>query len=213
MRKTTCLLLAILSTALGASPANDTAARVEKAAAVLRSLTSSGDAIQSEILAATDCIAVVPGFRKGAAVVGIGFGKGFISCRTSGGWSAPGSITVETKSLGVQVGGEEIDLVVLSFDKNLRAKLLSERFTLGTDASAAWGNGKTAHNDPSIKIVVYGQTKGAFAGFALDGATLKPDESGNKSLYGRKVTNHDIVEKNQSVPSAVNPLIASLPPQ
>ena len=79
MRKTTCLLLAILSTALGASPANDTAARVEKAAAVLRSLTSSGDAIQSEILAATDCIAVVPGFKKGAAVVGIGFGKGLIS--------------------------------------------------------------------------------------------------------------------------------------
>ena len=81
------------------------------------------------------------------------------------GWSAPGSITRETKSLGVQVGGEEIDLVVLSYDKQLRAKLLSERFTLGTDASAVWGNGRTAHDDPSIKIVVYGRAKGAFAGF------------------------------------------------
>src|ERR1700689_3175430 len=147
------------SASSGASPANDTKARIERAAAVLRNLTSSGDGIQSEILAATDCIAVVPGFKKGAAVVGIGFGKGFISCRTSGGWSAPGSITVETTSLGVQVGGEEIDLVVLSLDKDRRAKLLSDRFTLGADASAAWGNGKTAHEDPSVKIVVYGQTK------------------------------------------------------
>jgi len=188
MRKTTCLLFTAMIAALGASAADDTSARLGRAATVLTNMTSSADGIQAEILAATDCIAVVPGFKKGAAVVGIGFGRGFISCRTSGGWSTPGSITVETTSLGVQVGGEAIDLVILSYDKNLRAKLLSERFTLGTDASAAWGNGKTAHVDPSIKIVVYGKTKGAFAGFGLDGAALKADDSGNKSLYGRAVT-------------------------
>jgi lipid-binding SYLF domain-containing protein len=164
-------------------------------------------------LATSGSVAVVPGFKKGAAVVGVGFGKGFISCRTSGGWSAPGSITVETTSLGVQVGGEEIDLVVLSLDKDRRAKLLSERFTLGTDASAAWGNGKTAHEDPGAKIVVYGQAKGAFAGFGLDGATFKTDDSGNKSLYGRTVSNHDIIEANLSAPSAANPLMAALPRQ
>jgi len=97
------LLFIVLTAALGAPPANDTALRLEKSVAVLRSLTSSGDGIQSEILAATDCIAVVPGFKKGAAVVGIGFGKGLISSRTSGGWSAPGSITLQTTSVGVQV--------------------------------------------------------------------------------------------------------------
>jgi lipid-binding SYLF domain-containing protein len=213
MRKTTCLLLTLLSAAWGASPASNTAARLDKSGAVLGKLTSSPDGIRSEILAATDCIAVVPGFKKGAAVVGVGFGKGFISCRTAGGWSAPGSITVETTSLGVQVGGEAIDLVVLSFDKGLRTKLLSERFTLGADASAAWGNGKTAHADPNIKIVVYGQTKGAFAGFGLDGATLKPDDSGNKALYGKTVTNHDIIETSLPVPSAARPLMSALPHQ
>jgi lipid-binding SYLF domain-containing protein len=211
MPNMTRLLLTALTGALVASSADDITTRIERSAAVLRNLTSSGDGIRSEILAATDCIAVVPGFKKGAAVVGIGFGKGFISCRTSGGWSAPGSITLETKSLGVQVGGEEIDLVVLSYDKQLRSRLLSERFTLGTDASAAWGNGKTAHDDPSIKIVVYGQTKGAFAGFGLDGATLKPDDSGNRSLYGRKVSNQEVVEKNQAVPSAARSLMTALP--
>jgi lipid-binding SYLF domain-containing protein len=213
MRKTTCLLFTVLAAALGASPANDTAARFERAAAVLKTMTSSGHGIPPEKLAASDCIAIVPGFKKGAAVVGFGFGKGFISCRTSGGWSAPGSITVETTSLGVQVGGEEINLVVLSLDKDRRAKLLSERFTLGTDASAAWGNGKTAHEDPNVKVLVYAQTKGAFAGFGLDGATLKADDSGNKSVYGRTMTNHEIVEKNSSVPSTANALMAALPPQ
>jgi SH3 domain-containing YSC84-like protein 1 len=213
MRKTTSLLFTLLTAALGASPANETAARLERSAAVLKTLSSSAHGIPSEKLAAADCIAVVPGFKKGAAVVGVGFGKGFISCRTSGGWSAPGSITVETTSLRVQLGGEEIDLVVLSLDKDRRVKLLSERFTLGTDASAARGNGKTAHGDPSAKIVVYGQTKGVFAGFGLDGATFRPDDSGNKSLYGPTVTNHDIVETNLAAPSAANPLLAALPPQ
>ena len=213
MRKTTCLLFTVLTAALCASPADETAARLERSAAVLKTLSSSAHGIPSEKLAASDCIAVVPGFKKGAAVVGVGFGKGFISCRTSGGWSAPGSITVETTSLGVQLGGEALNLVVLSLDKDRRAKLLSERFTLGSDASAAWGNGKTAHEDPNAKVLVYAQTKGAFAGFGLDGATLKPDDSGNKALYGRTVTNHDIVETNLSAPSAASPLIAVLPRQ
>jgi lipid-binding SYLF domain-containing protein len=213
MKKTTCLLFTTLTAAFGASPGNDTAVRIDKAAAVLQNLTSSADGIPSQKLAAADCIAVVPGFKKGAAVVGVGFGKGFISCRTSGGWSAPGSITVETTSLGVQLGGEETDLVVLSLDKSRRTKLLSERFTLGADASAAWGNGKTAHDDPNVNILVYAHTKGAFAGFGLDGATLKLDNSGNKSLYGRTVSNHDIVDKNAAVPSAAGPLMAALPPQ
>ena len=213
MRKTACLLFTVLTTALGASAANDSAARLQKAAAVLKTLTSSAHGIPPEKLAASDCIAVVPEFKQGAAVVGVGFGKGFISCRTAGGWSAPGSITVETASLGVQLGGEEVDLVVLSLDKGRRARLLSERFTLGSDASAAWGNGKTAHEDPNARILVYAQTKGAFAGFGLDGATLKPDDSGNKSLYGRTVTNHDIVEENPSVPSAASAFMAALPAQ
>src|SRR5271154_6731409 len=80
-------------------------------------------------------------------------------------------------------------------------------------ASAAWGNGKSAHDAPNARILFYGQTKGAFAGFGLDGASLKTDESGNKALYGRTVTNHDIIEENPSVPSAASPLIAALPPQ
>jgi SH3 domain-containing YSC84-like protein 1 len=213
MRTTICLLFTLLPAALGASPANDTAERLENAAVVLKTLTSTGHGTSSEKLTASDCIAVVPQFKKGAAVVGVGFGMGFIFCRSSSGWSAPGSITVEATSLGVQIGREEIDMVVLSLDKDRRAKLLSERFTLGADALAAWGNGKTAHEDPSAKIVVYAQTKGAFAGFSLAGATFKPDDSSNKSLYGRAVTNHDIVETNLPAPLAAKPLMAALPRQ
>src|SRR5207253_8381208 len=127
--------------------------------------------------------AVVPGFYRGAAVAGvafgtdllleISFGRGFISCRNEDNWSTLGAVTLEGGSLGVQIG-EKIDIVILSLDKRRRSELLSDPFTIASDASA-WENRESAHSDPKGKILVFGQTKGAFAGFNLDGATLKPD--------------------------------------
>src|SRR6202050_3189214 len=158
----------VLTLALGitANAADETAARLNRAAAIFAKMTDSKHGIRPDRIANADCIAVIPGFKKGAAGVGVGFGRGFISCRKDGAWSAPAAISLETASLGVQLGGEAIDVVVLSLDKSRRSKLLSERFAVGSDASAAWGNGKSAHEDPSAQIIFYGHTKGAVAGYA-----------------------------------------------
>jgi SH3 domain-containing YSC84-like protein 1 len=209
MRKTLCVLFLTAAAALNAVAADDPTPRLGKAVGVLTTMMKSGDGIRAERLASADCVAVIPGFKKGAAVVGVGFGRGFISCRNESGWSAPGAVTLETASLGVQLGGEEIDIVMLSLDKGRRARLVSDRFTIGADASAAWGNGKAAHEDPDAKIIFYGHTKGAFAGFGLDGATLKLDESGNKALYGKTISNGEIVGGAEA-PAAAQPFISKL---
>jgi len=193
--------------AISASAADETAARLTKATAALATMTQSEHGVSRDRIASADCIAVIPGFKKGAAGVGVGFGRGFISCRKDGGWSAPAAITLETASLGVQLGGEEIDIVVLSLDKTRRSKLLSERFAVGSDASAAWGNGKSAHEDPSAQVIFYGRTKGVFAGFGLDGATLKRDQADDKALYGRDVTNTDIVDGSAATPQVAQPFV------
>jgi lipid-binding SYLF domain-containing protein len=208
MRKTQNLLLVTLAAVVTAAGADDTAARLGKATAVLNKMTQSGD-IPAGKLASADCIVVIPGFKKGAIVVGVGHGRGFISCRNSGNWSAPGAITLDSGSVGVQLGGEEMNIVILSSDKDLRSKLLSDRFAIGSDASAAWGNGASAHGDPNSKILLYGQTKGAFAGFDLDGATLKPDDSGNKALYGKTLSNGEIVA-GATAPSSAQTLVATI---
>jgi lipid-binding SYLF domain-containing protein len=200
-----------MTAVLHVAAADDTQARLNSAAAVLDKLTdTSGHGIQPEQMANADCVAVIPGFKKGAAVIGIGYGRGFISCRNGANWSAPGAVTLESASLGVQVGGEKMDIVILSLDKELRSKLLSDRFTIGSDASAAWGNGKSVHDDPNAKILFFGQTKGAFAGFGLDGATLKADDSGNKALYGKPTTNNEIVESHTDTPAVAQPFVAKL---
>jgi len=193
-----------------AATGDETAERLRRAATVLNTLTHAGGAIRPERIASADCIAVIPGFKKGAAVVGVGYGRGFISCRNGSNWSAPGAVRLESGSLGVQVGGEDIDIVILSMDRNRRSKLLSDRFAIGEDASAAWGNGKSAHDDPNAKILFYGQTKGVFAGFDLDGATLKPDESADSALYGRKLSNNEIVEGGTQTPAVAQMFVGSL---
>jgi len=208
MRGTRNLLLVTIAAVVTAAGADDTTARLGKATAVLNKMTGSG-AIPAGQLANADCVVVIPGFKKGAVVVGVGHGRGFISCRNGGGWSAPGAITLDSGSLGVQLGGEEMDIVVLSTDKNMRSKLLSDRFAIGSDASAAWGNGASAHGDPNSKMLLYGQTKGAFAGFDLDGATLKADDSGNKALYGKTLSNGEIIA-GASAPSSTQTFVATI---
>jgi len=204
-----CLLLTV-AFGITANAADETAARLNRAAATFAKMTESEHGIRPDRIANADCIAVIPGFKKGAAGVGVGFGRGFISCRKDGGWSAPAAISLETASIGVQLGGEEIDIVALSIDKSRRAKLLSDRFTIGSDASAAWGNGKSAHEDPNSQVVFYGRTKGVFAGFGLDGATLKRDQSGDKALYGKDVTNSEIVVSGAATPAIAQPFVDRL---
>ena len=200
------LTFAAVLTALGA---DDTTARLGKATAVFNTMTQSGRDVGVGQLATADCVVVIPGFKKGALVVGVGHGRGFISCRNGDTWSAPGAITLDSSSLGVQLGGEEMNIVILSMDKDMRSKLLSDRFAIGSDASAAWGNGASAHGDPNAKILLYGRTKGAFAGFDLDGSTLKPDDSGNKALYGKTLSNGEIVS-GATVPSTAQTFVATI---
>jgi lipid-binding SYLF domain-containing protein len=209
MRIAQSLLSLTFAAVLTAAGADDITVRLGKATAVLNTMTQSGHDIQPAQLASADCVVVIPGFKKGAIVVGIGHGRGFISCRNGDTWSAPGAITLDSGSLGVQVGGEEMNIVILSMDKDMRSKLLSDRFAIGSDASAAWGNGASAHGDPNAKILLFGHTKGAFAGFDLDGATLKPDDSGNKALYGKKLSNGEIVA-GSTVPSTAQTFVATM---
>jgi lipid-binding SYLF domain-containing protein len=209
MRKAHYLLFLTFGAVLTAARADDTTERLGKATAVLNAMTKSGHDIRAGALGSADCVVVIPGFKKGALVVGVGHGRGFISCRNGGNWSAPGAITLDSGSLGVQIGGEEINIVILSLDPGLRSKLLSDRFAIGADASAAWGNGASAHADPNAKIVLYGHTKGAFAGFDLNGASLKPDDSGNKALYGKTLSNGEVVA-GATVPATAQTFVAAI---
>jgi lipid-binding SYLF domain-containing protein len=169
------------------------------------------------LLEKSQCVAIVPGIKKGAFIVGAEFGRGFISCRrlSGNGWSAPAAIRVEGGSFGFQIGGEETDAVMLVMNKAGVDKLFADKFTLGADASVAGGPvGRTASADTDAQmhaeILTYSRSQGVFAGVALAGATLRPDAKTNTELYHSGLTNKQIVTGHTRPTAAGSKLMAEL---
>ena len=117
--------------------------------------------------------------------------------------------------MGFQIGGSETDVIMLVMNQNAVNKLLSSKFTIGGDASAAAGPvGRTssAETDAQLRaeILTYSRTRGLFAGVSLQGATLRPDDDANKDMYGKKMSNQEIVLGSAKTPAAASGLIAAL---
>lgn len=197
--------------------ASDTEKRLDAAANVLSEIMSAPDkGIPEDLLAKAACVVVVPGVKKGAFIIGAKYGRGFIVCRKPGsGWSAPAGVKVEGGSVGFQIGGSETDVVLLVMNEGAVDKLLSSKFTIGGDASAAAGPvGRTAsaQTDAQLhaQLLTYSRARGLFAGISLEGATLRPDDDANKDLYGKASSNQDIVHGNMAPPRAAARLLGEL---
>ncbi len=180
-------------------------------------MSISEKSIPQDLLSKAECVVIVPGMKKGAFIVGGKYGRGFMVCRKDSGlgWSAPAAIKVEGGSFGFQIGGAETDVIMLVLNKGGVKKLLSSKFTLGADASVAAGpvgRESAAETDAKFnaEILTYSRSRGAFAGLALQGATLRPDNDANEELYGKGKTNPEIVEGNTTPPPAGSALMAEL---
>lgn len=215
--KTTCLALAVMATQvlLHGAVASD---RLIDAADMMTDIMSAPDkGIPQDLLEKAQCIVVVPGVKKGAFIVGAKYGKGFMLCRKESGlgWTAPAAIRVEGGSFGFQIGVSDTDVVMLVMNRSGVNKLLQSKFTLGADASVAGGpvgRTSTAETDAQMhaEILSWSRTRGAFAGLSLSGATLRPDEDWNKEMYGKAMSNREVVTGNVAPPEAAHKLIAVL---
>jgi lipid-binding SYLF domain-containing protein len=173
--------------------------------------------IPQELLNKAQCIVIVPGLKKGAFIFGAKYGKGFVCCRKKSGvgWSGPASIRVEGGSFGLQIGGAETDVFMLVMNERGMNRLLSTKFTLGGDISAAAGpvgRSTQAETDAAMRaeILTWSRSRGLFAGLSLSGATLREDNDWNRELYGRKIDNREIITSEVAPPKAAATLLAEL---
>ena len=140
-------------------------------------MAAPDNGIPEEVVHGAKCIAVIPNMAKGAFLVGGEHGRGVVTCRTGHGWSAPAFISIGGGNFGFQAGGQSVDLVMLFMnDKGVQA-LLSSKFELTGEASAAAGPvGRHASAGTDWKMdteaLSYSRTKGLFAGVAVDGAVI-----------------------------------------
>lgn len=213
------LLLSLCSLALAAddqakeSKATD---RVQAAADVLNQIESAPDSgIPREILSKAECVAVVPSMLKGGFIVGAKYGRGLASCRTPKGWSAPAFFLTEGGSVGFQIGGQAVDLVMLIMNNDGMQHLLSSKFSLGADASVAAGPvGRLAEGNTDWKmraqVLTYSRARGVFAGVSLNGAVLKQDKDSTREFYGHMVTFRAALTGEVDPPRVANPFLTTL---
>ena len=113
---------------------------------------------------------------------------------------------IEGGSVGFQIGASETDVVLLVMNDSGMKHLLSDKFTLGGEASAAAGpvgRDATAETDAKLnaEMLSYSRARGLFAGISLEGATLRPDEDANRELYGRNPSNREILTGDVKTPA------------
>jgi SH3 domain-containing YSC84-like protein 1 len=192
MAATTMLLLA---QPMAAADNQDELKRIGKATETLNALVKTpDDRIPEHILQRAEAIVVIPNLIKGGFIVGGEHGKGIMSIRDakSGGWSLPSFVHMTGGSVGWQIGGEAIDLVLLVMNKDGVDDLLKSEFKIGGEGSVAAGPvGRSAQASTDArmgaKILAYSRAKGVFAGLSFQGSTLNDDESANKDVYGREL--------------------------
>jgi lipid-binding SYLF domain-containing protein len=191
--------------------------RIHNAAESFRDIMNVPEkGIPRDLFDDAQCVVIVPSLKKGAFLVGGKYGRGFASCRKKGGgWSAPAGVRIEGGSFGPQIGGSSTDILMLVMNQSGMNKLLSDKFTIGGEASAAAGPvGRQTSANTDIRlhaeILSWSRSRGLFAGLSLEGATLRPDTEENEKLYGKDVTNKQILQGEVANPKAGWPLVAAL---
>jgi lipid-binding SYLF domain-containing protein len=194
--------------------------RVKNAGLVISEIMNVPDDIPQSVIDKADCVVVMPSVVKAAFIVGGSYGRGVLSCRSGrnfrGPWSAPSMMALEGASFGLQLGGQATDFVLLLMSPRSAANILKSKVKIGGDASAAAGpvgRNASAETDATLRaeILSYSRARGLFAGISLSGSTLRPDNDGNKKLYGKDVTAEAIVfDKAVPAPPSAAKLLATL---
>jgi lipid-binding SYLF domain-containing protein len=194
--------------------------RLKQCAEVMKEILDIPDGIPADLLDKAECVVVFPSVKKFAIGIGGSYGRGAMSCRSgqryTGPWSAPAMYALEGGNIGLQLGGQETDFVLLVMNDKGAKSVLTSKVKLGANASAAAGpKGRTASAETDIvmkaEILSYSRSRGLFAGVSLEGSTLRSDGGANENLYGKELSATKIIRGGAvKTPAAGQALIGLL---
>jgi lipid-binding SYLF domain-containing protein len=214
------MALALIGMPLSAVEDKKETDRLENCGTVMKEIMDIPDDIPQDFIDKAECVIIYPSVLKAAFVVGGSYGRGAMTCRTgehyTGPWSAPSMMALEGGSVGLQIGGQATDFVLLVMNPRGARAILKSKVKLGGDASVAAGpKGRTASAESDVtlraEVLSYSRSRGLFAGISLEGSTVRPDDDANERVYGQNVSAEAIIFKGAvAVPSAAQKLVAFL---
>ncbi len=210
------LFVAFITTTVIHAQATSPDGRLRHATTALQEIMGSPDkGIPQDLLDKAECAVIVPNLIKGAFLFGGKYGRGFASCRQGDGWSSPAAVRIEGGSFGLQFGGSATEVVMLVMNRHGMDRLLGDKFTIGAEAAGAAGpvgRMTSAQTDAAMhaEILSWSRSRGLFAGLSLEGATLRPDSAENRKMYGRNITNREILRTGVAAPEGTRHFVAAL---
>jgi len=221
MKKTISLLLMSFVGVVGTyawagSAQEDTVDRLQNSVGVLHAIMSTPDkGIPEEVLSNAKCILVVPDLIKGGFIFGGKHGRGVATCRTAEGWSAPAFVSVGGGSWGLQIGVEDVDLVMLVMNDKGFQHLLSSKFELtgeGSVAAGPVGRHASAGTDwkMNTEVLTYSRSKGVFAGLTLEGAVVEQDDDSTRAIYGKNMEFRHILSGKVATPKSADAFLKAV---
>jgi SH3 domain-containing YSC84-like protein 1 len=221
MKKTMSLLLMSLIGLVGTyawagSAREDSVARLQSSVEVLHAIMSTPDkGIPEEVLSNAKCILVVPDLIKGGFIFGGKHGRGVATCRTAEGWSAPAFVSVGGGSWGLQIGVEDVDLVMLVMNDQGLQHLLSSKFELtgeGSVAAGPVGRHASAGTDWKLntEMLTYSRSKNVFAGLTLEGAVVEQDNDSTRAIYGKHMMFRNVLSGKVATPRSADAFLKAV---
>src|SRR5215510_5938456 len=192
----TALLCALLLSTLTQAQEHEKD-RLKHSGEVLQEILNIPDDLPKSVLDKSECVIVIPSVKKFALGIGGNYGRGDMTCRGganfTGSWGPPAMVALEGGNIGLQLGGQATDFVLLVVGPK------------GRDAQAATDAMMHA------EILTYSRSRGLVAGISLDGSTLRPDNSASEKVYGHKITAREIVIQHKvGTPAAGQLLVSTL---
>ena len=193
--------------------------RVREAAQVLKEIINIPDDIPKDLFDRAECVIILPSVKKFAIGIGGSYGRGVMTCRGgthfTGPWGAPAMYALEGGNIGLQLGGQATDFVLLVMNPRGAESLMGSKVKLGADAAAAAGpKGRTATGATDVvmraEILSYSRSRGLFAGVSLEGSTLRPDNRANRKLYGHDIAVKEILREGKVTSPEAGKALTSL---
>jgi lipid-binding SYLF domain-containing protein len=207
--RTALMLAAVLALVVSMqaqeAPNSEEAARIRESITVLNEVMATSDtSIPTSIASKAEGIAIFPGTLKGGFIFGGMRGRGILSARSEGSWSPPTFVTLTGGSVGLQIGGQAADLVLIIVNRRGLEQFVRNQFKFGADAAVAAGPvGRDAQANTDLQmraeILSYSRSRGLFAGVTVNGSTVRTDLDANQRFYGKRLDGQQLVLSNASV--------------
>lgn len=210
-------LLLAGSTALADSKDQAEIRLLQAAQVINKIMSEEGGGIPPALLRKAKAVGIFPGMIKGGFILGASAGWGVIIARLPDGrWSAPAFYEMGGGSIGLQIGAQSVDLIlVFPTEQGLRG-VLQNNVRLGANMSVAAGpvgrQAGAALTEASFTADVYSysRAKGLFAGVSLDGVGMGLDAETTRNFYGKAYTAKQLLSGEVPVPPQAQKLIETL---